>query len=154
LDRTPRFSVVDMTAATGTRGMRVAELASAAGVGKDTVRYYERAGLLPPPRRTATGYREYDQTAVDRLLFIQGGQRLGLRIREIRDLLAVRDTGRCPCEPAEQLLRRRLTELDAQMHRLAALRNELTRMLDALPSTNCPDPEPGTWRPPEGDEHP
>jgi DNA-binding transcriptional MerR regulator len=86
----------------------VAELAAAVGVNPDTIRYYERAGLLPASARTAAGYRAYDPAAVDRLRFIQGAQRLGLRLRDIRDLLAVRDTGECPCEPAEQLLRRRL----------------------------------------------
>jgi DNA-binding transcriptional MerR regulator len=73
----------------------------AGGVTTDTARYYERAGLLPPPRRTPAGYRAYDVDAVDRLRFIQGAQRLGLRLRDVVDLLAVRDTGACPCEPAE-----------------------------------------------------
>ena len=54
---------------------------------------------------------------MDRLRFIQGAQRLGLKLRDIKDLLAIRDTGVCPCEPAEELLRRRLAELDAEMVR-------------------------------------
>lgn len=131
------------------RGLRVGELAKTAGVAPDTVRYYERAGLLPPPARTAGGYRAYDANAVDRLKFIQGAQRLGLRLRDIADLLAVRDTGICPCEPAEALLRRRLADLDAEMARLAALRTQMVAMLDALPATDCPPPVPGTWCPPE-----
>lgn len=138
-----------MTASTQARGLRVAELAREAGVAPDTVRYYERVGLLPPPERTAAGYRLYTPAAVDRLLFIQGAQRLGLRLRDIRDLLAVRDTGVCPCEPAGLLLRRRLEEVDAEMRRLADLRAELVRMLDGLPAADCPDPEPGSWRPVE-----
>jgi DNA-binding transcriptional MerR regulator len=130
------------------RGLRVAELADAVGLSPDTIRYYERAGLLPPPARTPAGYRVYDAGAVDRLQFIQGAQRLGLRLREIRDLLAIRDTGVCPCEPAEELLRRRLVELDAEMARLAGLRQQLVAMIDALPSADCPPPSPGTWCPP------
>lgn len=137
------------------RGLRVGELAKTAGVAPDTVRYYERAGLLPPPARTAGGYRAYDASAVDRLTFIQGAQRLGLRLRDIADLLAVRDTGICPCEPAEALLRRRLADLDAEMARLAALRTQMVAMLDALPATDCPPPVPGTWCPPgEGGDPP
>jgi DNA-binding transcriptional MerR regulator len=134
--------------------MRVAELAGAAGVTPDTVRYYERIGLLPAPARTAAGYRAYDATAVDRLRFIQGAQRIGLRLSDIADLLAVRDTGVCPCEPAEQLLRRRLGELDAEIARLAALRAEMVTMIEALPSADCPPAVSGTWCPPEegGDE--
>jgi DNA-binding transcriptional MerR regulator len=125
----------------------VGQLAEAAGVASDTVRYYERAGLLHPPGRTAAGYRAYDAAAVDRLKFIQGAQRLGLRLREIADLLAIRDTGACPCEPAEQLLRRRIAEVDAEMARLATLRAEMAAMVDALPSAACPPPTPGTWLP-------
>ncbi|MGH8829087.1 MAG: MerR family transcriptional regulator, partial [Jiangellaceae bacterium] len=71
-----------MSTGTVTRqGLRVAELAAAVGVGRDTIRYYERSGLLPPPRRTESGYRSYDLDAIDRLKFIQGAQRLGLRLR-------------------------------------------------------------------------
>ena len=129
------------------RGLRVGELAQVVGVSPDTVRYYERAGLLPAPARTAGGYRAYDAGAVDRLRFIQGAQRLGLRLRDIADLLAIRDTGVCPCEPAEQLLHRRLAELDAEMARLSRLRTEMVAMVEALPSAHCPPPVPGTWCP-------
>jgi len=129
-------------------GMRVAELGAAVGMSPDTIRYYEKAGLLPPPERTQSGYRQYDATAVDRLLFIQGAQRLGLKLGDIRDLLAIRDTGVCPCEPAEQLLARRLAELDEEMARLAALRAEMVAMLEAIPTEDCPPPTPGTWCPP------
>lgn len=123
----------------------MSELAKAAGVRPDTIRYYERAGLLPPPARTPAGHRSYDATAVDRLRFIRDAQRLGLRLRDIADLLAVRDTGTCPHEPPERLLRRRLAELDAEMARLAALRRQLVTMLGSLPGGGRP--EPGAARP-------
>ena len=123
-------------------------MAEAVGVRPDTIRYYERIGLLPAPDRTAAGYRSYGRSAVDRLRFIQGAQRLGLRLSDIADLLAVRDTGVCPCEPAEHLLRRRLNDLDVEMARLAALRADMVAMLEALPSAKCPPPAPGTWCPP------
>lgn len=126
----------------------MAELAGLVGLSADTVRYYERVGLLPPPARTSSGYRSYDRDAVDRLHFVQGAQRLGLTLRDIRELLAVRDTGVCPCEPAEDLLRRRLADLDAEMARLTALREQMVAMADALPAMDCPPPSPGTWCPP------
>jgi DNA-binding transcriptional MerR regulator len=130
------------------RGLRVAQLASTSGLTADTVRYYERAGLLPAPARTPAGYRIYDMSAVERLQFIQGAQRLGLRLRDIADLLAIRDTGVCPCEPAEQLLRRRLVEVDTELARLSALRAQMVWMLDALPDQDCPPLPTGTWCPP------
>lgn len=123
-------------------------LAAEAGVRPDTIRYYERAGLLPEPARTTGDHRRYDAAALDRLLFIRGAQRLGLRLAEIRDLLAVRDTGVCACGPAEEVLRRHVAEIDAEMARLAALRAELTAMLDRF-GPDCPDPVPGTWCPPD-----
>ena len=134
---------------TAARGLRVAELATAVGVRPDTIRYYERAGLLPAPSRTASGYRAYDASAIDRLHFIQGAQRLGLRLVDIGHLLSVRDTGSCPCEPAGELLRRRLADVDAEIARLTALRAEMAAMAAALPSADCPPPTPGTWCPPE-----
>ncbi len=131
-------------------GLTVAALASEVGVGRDTIRYYERVGLLPAPPRTAGDHRRYPSTAVDRLLFIQGCQRLGLRLDDIRDLLEVRDTGQCACAPAGDLLTARLSELDAEVHRLQLLRRDLTSMLDSLATDQCPDPAPGTWCSPEG----
>jgi DNA-binding transcriptional MerR regulator len=130
-------------------GLRISELARAVGVAPDTLRYYERVGLLPPPSRTSSGYRTYGVAAIDRMRFIQGAQRLGLTLRDVRDLLAVRDTGTCPCEPAEQLLRRRLDELERELTRLTTLRADILRMAEQLPSAQCPPPTPGTWCPPQ-----
>lgn len=104
------------------------------------------------PERTPAGYRLYDPSVIERVRFIQGCQRLGLRLREIADLLAIRDTGSCPCEPAADLLRRRLAELDTELARLTALRQEIVAMTDALPAPDCPPPAPGTnWCPPNSE---
>jgi DNA-binding transcriptional MerR regulator len=128
--------------------LTVGQLAARTGVRTDTVRYYEREGLLPVPQRTDGEHRRYGAADVDRLLFIRGAQRLGLRLAEIRELLAVRDTGTCACQPADRLLRRHVTEIGTEIERLAALRAELLGMLAAMPGPDCPDPLPGTWRPP------
>ncbi|HEV2778767.1 MAG TPA: heavy metal-responsive transcriptional regulator [Actinophytocola sp.] len=137
-----------MTVTSERAGLRVAQVAEAVGVRPDTIRYYERAGLLPAPPRTAAGYRMYPADVVDRLRFIQGCQRLGLTLREIAELLAVRDTGVCPCEPAEQLLRRHIEELDRELTRLAGLRGDLVRILGELPDGRCFDVDPDIWCPP------
>ena len=128
-------------------GLRVAQLAGEVGVSPDTIRFYEREGLLPRPPRSAAGYRQYPVEAVERVRFIQGCQRLGLRLREIVELLSIRDTGTCPCEPAELLLSRRIAELDAELARLSALRAELVRTVSSLPADGCQEPSPGTWCP-------
>jgi DNA-binding transcriptional MerR regulator len=67
--------------------LTVSALADQAGLSADTVRYYERVGLLPEPARSAAGYRLYDQAAVGRLRLIKGAQRAGLRLRDIGELL-------------------------------------------------------------------
>lgn len=131
-----------------TQTLTVGQLATQADVRPDTIRYYERIGLLPPASRTSGDHRRYDDNTVDRLLFIRGAQRLGLQLAEISNLLAVRDTGDCPCEPAETLLRRHVNEIDTEIARLTALREQLTTMLAGIPGPGCPDPTPGTWCPP------
>jgi DNA-binding transcriptional MerR regulator len=141
------MSVTQAVGRQGGEALSVSALSERVGVGADTIRYYEKAGLLPAPPRTAADHRRYDASAVDRLRFIQGAQRLGLRLREIKTLLEVRDSGRCPCEPAEHLLRQHIGEIDRELARLRALRRELVTMAGRLPSEDCPDPAPGTWRP-------
>jgi DNA-binding transcriptional MerR regulator len=148
LEHGPGFTVAVMSTGQVTEPLTVGQLAARAAVRTDTIRYYEREGLLPAPRRTDGDHRRYGPPDLDRLLFIRGAQRLGLRLAEIRDLLAVRDTGTCPCEPAEVLLRRHVAEIGTEIKRLAALRAELLAMLAAMPGPDCPDPLPGTWCPP------
>jgi DNA-binding transcriptional MerR regulator len=120
--------------------LTVSRLAAQAGITPDTVRYYERAGVLSPKARSASGYRLYEQSHLDRLRFVKGAQRLGLRLREIRELLDVRDRGLCPCGHTEALLRRQITGVDAELLRLEQLRNELSRMADRS-RAGCPDGE-------------
>jgi DNA-binding transcriptional MerR regulator len=87
--------------------LTVSKLADRVGLTADTIRYYERVGLLPPPDRTASGYRAFEDDAVERLRFIRGAQRIGLRLQEIKELLDIRDRGLCPCGHTEDLLSRR-----------------------------------------------
>jgi DNA-binding transcriptional MerR regulator len=124
--------------------LTVSALADRVGLSADTVRYYERVGLLPEPARSAAGYRLYDQDAVGRLRLIKGAQRAGLRLREIGELLQVADQGQCPCGHTETLLRRRLAEVSAELDRLRALEVELTRLLERQPDPACPEPQPVT----------
>jgi MerR family mercuric resistance operon transcriptional regulator len=130
--------------------LTVGQLAARAGVRVDTVRYYERTGLLPRPRRTSGDHRRYGPADVDRLLFIRRARRLGLRLVEIRELAEIRDTGTCPCAPAEALLREHVGEIDREIARLTALRAELTGMITGLsdPAT-CQEPVPGAWCAPD-----
>ncbi|MFG3340409.1 MerR family transcriptional regulator [Glycomyces sp. NPDC048151] len=135
-----------MTAATVT--LTVGRLADEVGVTTDAIRHWEREGLFPAPERSAAGYRRYDAEALDRARFIRACQRAGLRLADIADLLAVRDTGSCPCEPAGQHLERRISEISAEIARLEGLRTQLTDMLRAVDSGSCDPPLPENWCPP------
>jgi DNA-binding transcriptional MerR regulator len=120
--------------------LTVSNLGAEVGLSAATVRYYERLGLLPKPERTAAGYRQYQQDAIERLLFIKSAQRVGLRLREIGELLAICDQGLCPCGHSEALLRARMAEVDAQVAALQAVRGELARVVEQYPAAACHDP--------------
>ena len=113
--------------------LTVSKLADRVGTSTDTVRYYERIGLLPEPDRTASGYRVYDDDAVERVRFIKHAQRFGLRLEEIGELLDIREKGLCPCGHTRTLLERRLAQLDDDMAAMSRLRGDIAGMLDGLP---------------------
>ncbi len=78
--------------------MRNGELAKTAGVTPDTIRFYEREGLIAAPPRTPSGYRDYGPEVLDDLVFIKKAQLLGLRLRDVREVLEISSGGRPPCE--------------------------------------------------------
>jgi DNA-binding transcriptional MerR regulator len=117
--------------------MTVSQLASRTGVSPDTVRYYEREGLLHPPERSPAGYRLYDEPSADRIGFVRRAQNLGLRLKEIRELLLVADNGTCPCGHTLELLAARIEEVDAEIARLTRLRSELNELLARPPQPGC-----------------
>lgn len=119
--------------------LTVSALADSAGVRPDTIRYYEKAGLLPPPARSAAGYRLYADAMTDRVQFIKGAQRAGLRLREIAQLLEIHDHGQCPCGHTEDLVRRRVVEIDAEIARLQVTHQRLTQLADDCPADLCPE---------------
>ncbi|MDP9388165.1 MAG: heavy metal-responsive transcriptional regulator [Actinomycetota bacterium] len=113
--------------------LTVSKLADRVGTSADTLRYYERIGLLPEPDRSPSGYRLYDDDAVERVQFIKRSQRFGLRLEEIGELLQARERGLCPCGHTRRLLERRMAELDGEMASLARLRADIARMVEELP---------------------
>jgi len=108
--------------------MRIGELADRLGITTKAIRFYESIGLLPDPPRTPSGYRSYEDTDVERLIFIKTAQRLGLSLDEIREIIAFRDRGERPCGYVAELLSRQVSDLDARIHEMRALREELRRL--------------------------
>jgi len=117
--------------------------AASLGLSADTLRYYERLGLLPPPPRTAAGYRVYGEEAADRLSFISGAKRLGLRLADIKELLDVRDRGQCPCGHTKRLVERRLAEVEAEIRKLGAVRGQLLTLKKR--NEECTDAAAAEW---------
>ena len=113
--------------------MTVSKLADQVGTSPDTLRYYERIGLLAEPDRSASGYRLYGDDAVERVRFIKRAQRFGLRLEEIGELLDIRQRGLCPCGRTRRLLEAKVAELDEEMATLARLRDDISRMIVDLP---------------------
>lgn len=119
--------------------LTVSKIARSAGISPDTVRFYEREGLLPPAPRAPSGYREYDESTTHRIRFIKGAQAVGLKLSEIKELLDIQDRGACPCGHTRTLVERRLVEIDAEIERLTELRAELASMADL----DCPATDSG-----------
>ena len=109
-------------------GYRSGEIARKAGVSTDTLRHYERKGLLPT-RRLESGYRTYPPEALDRFLLIQRALAVGFTLHELSELLRARDHGRPPCREVRALAERKLAEVDEQLENLARFREELVSIL-------------------------
>jgi len=123
--------------------MRISQLAGRAGVTAKTLRYYERVGLLPAPKRSASGYRDYRPDVLDRLGFIRAGQAIGLSLGEIRQVVALRDRGETPCDHVSRLLARRTAELNDRINDLQGLRRELQSLTKRARRLDPADCNPG-----------
>lgn len=123
--------------------MRIGELAETANVNTKTVRYYESIGLMPEPRRTAAGYRDYGPEAVERLGFIRDSQATGLSLAEIQSILELKDSGERTCQHTQALLKEHLADIDDQIRRLRSARRQLLELAERsaqLDPSDCTDP--------------
>ena len=109
--------------------LKIGEVARRAGVGVETLRFYERSGLLDRPARTEGGYRLYDAKALKTLEFIKRAQSLGFTLEEIKRIIAESRAGQRPCAEVRETVRRRLAELDEQMAQIRRYRNALATTL-------------------------
>jgi DNA-binding transcriptional MerR regulator len=108
--------------------MRSGQLARQTGVSTDTLRHYERLGLLPLPQRTAGNYREYPPTSPQRVELIRRALTIGFSLPELKTILAVRDKGGAPCRHVRDLLRSKIHNLDQQIRNLVSLLAEMNRL--------------------------
>ena len=114
---------------TDTGALSIGDLATRTGTKVETIRYYERAGLMPPPARTAGNHRAYSQAHADRLAFIRHSRELGFPLDDVRALLTVSDDPHQPCAAVDAIARRHLGAVRSRIARLQALEAELARMV-------------------------
>nr|WP_273389245.1 helix-turn-helix domain-containing protein [Thermomonas hydrothermalis] len=140
--------------------MKISEAAAASGCHLETIRYYERVGLMPRPTRTGSGYRAYAPADVERLRFISRGRELGFSLEEIRSLLRLNDDPKLSCGDVDAVARAHLADIHQRIEELQRMAVELERVIaqcaggergtctilgalrhtDNAP-TSCPDPE-------------
>ncbi|HBL30995.1 MAG TPA: heavy metal-responsive transcriptional regulator [Acidobacteria bacterium] len=119
-----------MTDETPDRPLKAGELAARVGVSKDTLRFYERRGLLPPPERTANNYRAYPPEAVERLLWVRKILAAGFTVEELAGILAERSRGGAPCRKVRDLGAAKLVEVEERIRELGAARDQLRELLE------------------------
>lgn len=123
-------------------GLKVGEVAAAAGVNLQTIHYYERRGLLPKPARTASNYRVFRTDAVRRLRFIKRAQELGFTLKEIRELLSLRVSPRGRCADVRKRALSKVRGIDGKLRMLQSMRRALHRLIRRCsgngPVTQCP----------------
>jgi DNA-binding transcriptional MerR regulator len=117
--------------------MRIGEVAREAGVSVDTVRFYERVGVLPAAARTASGYRDYAAGTVQRIELTRELQAIGFTLAEAVDALAAHDAGGATCESERWRLEAVLARVDAKLAGLSALRQRIVQAKDACVAGRC-----------------
>lgn len=108
---------------------RVGSIAKKAGVGVQTLHYYERIGLLPKPTRSEANYRLYSPDALRRVRFIKKAQAVGFTLAEIKEILELKSHGRAPCRKVTELGEKHLQEIDARLSQLRAYRRAVIQSL-------------------------
>jgi len=122
--------------------LTIGQVANAADVNIQTIRYYERRGLFPKPRRTPAGYRQYPEDAVGRIRFIKHAQELGFSLQEIQELLGLRVHDGAACDAVERRTRQKIQVVEQKIRDLQRMERSLERLAAACaarrPTDACP----------------
>jgi MerR family mercuric resistance operon transcriptional regulator len=122
--------------------LKIGEVAGRGGVNLQTIRYYEREGLLPKPPRLASGYRTFPETAVRRVRFIKRAQELGFSLAEIRDLLSLREHAGASARDMNERARAKIADIEDKILALRAMKDALNRLTERCPGcgplSDCP----------------
>ena len=122
--------------------LRIGQLAHRAGVGVETIRFYEREGLIAEPPRRPSGYRDYPPETVTRVVFIRRAKQLGFSLKEIGELLALRVDPVGSCAHVKMIAEDKVTDIEARIRALQRMRKTLRRLVTACDAreatSDCP----------------
>lgn len=121
-----------------TTAFTIGQLAARTGTKAETIRYYEKIGLLAAPPRSGGNYRHYDAAAAQRLGFVRRARELGFSIEQIRELLGFAIDGEHDCATVDDVVRAHLDDIARKLRDLQALEGELQRMIGACPVVASP----------------
>ena len=120
----------------------IGQVAKQSGISVETIRYYEKEGLLKEPERKESGYRQYKQEAITRLSFIQQAKDLGFSLKEIGELLSIRSDENNLCNEVKQLAQEKLDNIESKLKMLQRMRKSLKKLVDVCPGqaplNECP----------------
>lgn len=124
------------------KSLTIGQVADGAGVGVETIRFYERRGLIPEPPRSASGYRQFPEKTVPRIRFIKRAQRLGFTLKEIKELLFLRASPESDCADIRKRARAKISDIEEKLEDLWRMKDALEKLTAACegegPVTECP----------------
>lgn len=115
--------------------MRIGQAAEQALLEASAIRFYESAGVLPPPARSEAGYRDYDKTDIEVMRFVRRLRRLELPLDDIREIVRLRVSGEAPCQPVRDAIAREAEAVDDRIAELTRLRTELRSLQQRMDAT-------------------
>ena len=122
--------------------LSIGQVAKKAGIGIETIRFYERKGLIDEPPRKASGYRQYDETAVAKLAFIQQAKTLGFSLNEIGELLSLREQPGTTSREIKLMAEAKLADIESKMEMLGRMQLALENLVEKCPgegpASHCP----------------
>jgi MerR family Zn(II)-responsive transcriptional regulator of zntA len=120
--------------------LKVSEVAQTLGINPQTLYFYERRGIIPPPQRNAAGYRLFSEQDVERLRFITRVKDLGLSLAEIQEILTLKEGQALTCQAVQARLSAKLAQIEEQIQQLQALQQELQPLLATCQAANPHQP--------------
>lgn len=120
----------------------IGQVAKLSGLSVETIRYYEKEGLIEQPERKESGYRQYNGEIIDRLSFILQAKELGFSLKEISELLSIKSDANTVCSDVKQLAQEKLTHIESKLKMLQRMQKSLKKLIDVCPGkapiNDCP----------------